>query len=97
MKTFISGGFREQFFSTLLELGRNNFAYKEVSVELQKWKEIYEEQLLINHKRFFGGQYGKEELEQDFALIDDFFARRYQFMERAIEEIKEDNRENGWY
>lgn len=91
-----NAGFREQFFATLLEIGRNNFDYDEVSSKLEEWKLVYEEQLLINHERFFNEGYGKEELEQDFAFMDDFFARRYKFIEQAIEEIKMDNSDLGW-
>lgn len=50
--------------------------------------EVYEEQLLLNHQRFFNEGYGKKELEEDFAFIDDFFARRLEFVEQAIEEVE---------
>lgn len=89
-------GFREQFFATLLEIGRNNYGYEEVNAKLKEWKTIYEEQLLINHQRFFNEGYDRNALEQDFVFMDDFFARRYEFIKRAVEEIKADNSGGGW-
>ena len=89
-------GFREQFFATLLEIGRNNFEYEKVSFQLKEWQEVYEEQLLLNHERFFDEGYDEEAIEEDFAFMDDFFERRYEFIEKAVEEIKADNSDMGW-
>ena len=86
-------GFRKQFYQTLLEIGCKNFDYETVRTKLKEWKEIYEEQLLINHQRFFNEGYGKRELDEDFIFIDDFFARRKNFIEQAIEEMKTENGE----
>lgn len=80
--------FREQFYKTLEEIGRENFNYALVSSELEEWKEIYEEQLLLNHVRFYNEGYGEKELEEDFAFIDNFFAQRFAFIEKGIEEMK---------
>ncbi len=81
-------GFREQFYNTLLEIGSKNFDYETVSKKLEEWKEVYEEQLLLNHERFFAEGYGKEELDEDFALTDAFFDGRQEFMKQAIEEVE---------
>ena len=86
-------GFREQFYHTLLEIGSKNFDYETVSAKLEAWKEVYEEQLLLNHQRFFNEGYGKQELDEDFIFIDDFFARRRNFIERAVEEMKAEDLE----
>ena len=81
-------GFRDQFYETLLEIGSKNFDYEVVSTKLEEWKKIYEEQLLLNHQRFFNEGYGKKELDEDFNFMDDFFARRKSFMEQAVREMK---------
>ena len=86
-------GFRQQFFQTLLEIGSKNFDYEKVSKKLDEWKKIYEEQLLLNHRRFFNEGYEKNQLDEDFAFIDDFFARRKSFMEQAVEEMEIKNSE----
>lgn len=97
LKSFMrNAGFREQFLTTLLEIGRNNFSYEEVSVKLQEWEKVYKEQLLMNHKRFFNEGYNEEELAQDFAEMDDFYKRRYEFIEKAIGEMRADNSEFDW-
>ena len=86
-------GFREQFYQTLLEIGSKNFDYETVSAKLEEWKRIYEEQLLLNHQRFFNEGYERKELEEDFVFIYNFFAGRKSFMERAVEEMKTQNGE----
>ena len=80
--------FREQFYNTLLEMGSRNYNYETVSKELKEWKEVYEEQLLLNHKRVYNEGFGKEELDETFASIDEFFAGRYPFIEQAVAEMK---------
>lgn len=77
--------FREQFYKTLVEIGEKNFDYKIVSEELKEWKAVYEEQLLLNHQRFFDEGYNKQELEEDFKNMDDFFTGRLPFIKKAIE------------
>ena len=86
-------GFRKQFFQTLLEIGSKNFDYEKVSKKLDEWKKIYEEQLLLNHRRFFNEGYEKNQLDEDFVFIDSFFARRKSFMEQAVEEMEIKNSE----
>ena len=82
-----NAGFREQFYKTLLEIGKQNFEYETVSRKLEEWKDIYEEQLLLNHQRFFNEGFGKEQLEEEFSRIDNFFAGRYEFIKQAVEEV----------
>lgn len=80
--------FREQFYKTLVEIGETNFNYNVVSELLKEWKAVYEEQLLINHQRFFNEGYNKQELEEDFKKMDDFFAGRLPFIKKSIEEVQ---------
>lgn len=82
-----NAGFREQFYKTLLEIGKQNFEYETVSRKLGNWKDIYEEQLLLNHQRFFNEGFGKKQLEEEFLRIDNFFAGRYEFIKQAVEEV----------
>ena len=82
-----NAGFREQFYKTLLEIGKQNFDYETISHTLKEWKGIYEEQLLLNHQRFFNEGFGKEQLDEEFTRIDHFFAGRYEFIEQAVEEV----------
>ena len=76
--------FREQFYKTLVEIGETNFNYNVVNELLKEWKVVYEEQLLINHQRFFNEGYNKQELEEDFKKMDDFFAGRLPFIKKSI-------------
>lgn len=80
--------FREQFYDTLLEMGSKNFNYETVSRKLKEWKEVYEEQLLLNHERVYKEGFGRKELDDTFSSIDKFFAGRYQFIEQAVAEAK---------
>lgn len=85
--------FRERFFYTLSELGDTTFNYELVSKKLKEWKELYEEQLLLNHQRFFNEGYEKEDLDEDFAYMDKFFAERKEYIRCAIEEIQTEESE----
>lgn len=85
--------FRQQFYDTLAEVGDTIFNYESVSQKLKEWKELYEEQLLLNHQRFFNEGYEKEDLEEDFAYMDKFFSEREEYILSAIEEMQKEELE----
>lgn len=71
--------FRKQFCLTFMDIANTNYAYETVHETLMEWEEIYEEQVVKNHQRFFDENFSREEFVGYIAEIDDFFKYRFSF------------------
>jgi len=78
--------FREQFCITFMDIANTTYAYDRVSGELEKWKEIYGKQAVMDHHRFTGMDYAQSDYDDYIAQIDDFFKGRFHDAMAALAE-----------
>lgn len=79
-------GFRKQFCISFMDIANHNYAYEKVHKELTNWDQVYKEQIVKNHQRFFDEEYRESDFEKDILFMDDFFARRFPFVMEALKE-----------
>lgn len=78
--------FRKQFCLTFMDLANTNYSYDTVHKKLAEWKLIYQDQLVKSRRRFFDGEYTKEESDADIAEMDDFFRQRFSYAAKGLAE-----------
>ena len=85
VKSFLDNEqFRKQFCITLMDISNTSYAYEDVHEALMEWKDIYGEQIVKNHQRFFEADFSDEDYQADIKEIDDFFKNRFDYVMEGL-------------
>lgn len=81
-------GFRKQFCLSFMDMVNETFIYESVHLKLLDWVDVYKEQVIKDHQRFYGAETGEAEYDAYIAEIDDFFRYRKDYIvEHMAEEF----------
>ena len=78
--------FRKQFCITLMDLANINYSYEKVHPRLMDWQDIYQDQMVKNHRRFFDADFSAETYDTYIHSMDPFFENRFSFVMEGLDD-----------
>lgn len=76
--------FKKQFCLSFMDMVNTVFSYERVHEELERWRTIYQEQVIKSHQRFVDADIGEEFFSERIEHMDTFFAKRPDYITKYL-------------